>query len=119
LHPDSGYGAFQAGSAPVTELVGLQAPPVPASFYCNVAATVSPNPCRTSAEFRFAAQPDRPYRLNVYRLDGSLVQEFSGTTRTGVTSVAWQRTAGVARGVYAYRVDVAGAAATGKFVVTD
>ncbi len=119
FHPDSGYGAFQAGSVNVVELVGIETPSVPASFYNNVAAGVSPNPCRSAAEFRFVAQPDRPYRLTVYRLDGSVVQEFTGQTRTGVTSVRWQRGPAVPCGVYAFRVDVAGATATGRLVIAD
>ncbi len=119
FHPDSGYGAFQAGSANVLEFVGLQEPSVPALFYNNVAAQVSPSPCRKTAQFRFAARPGRPYHLNLYRLDGSLLEEFSGLSDAGITTVTWQRGVGLARGVYAYRVEVAGAVATGKFIVAD
>jgi len=117
MHPDSGYGGYQAGTAPVLSFVGTEEPIVPASFYNNVAATVSPNPCPGRAEFRFIAQPGRKYDLLVYRLDGTVVDEFHGTTVSGTTTVRWNRD--LARGVYGYRLDAGGAVAGGKLVVAD
>jgi hypothetical protein len=119
IHPDVGYGGFQAGEAPVLELTGLAEPRVPAGFYQNVAAEVTPNPCRDKAVFRFVAPAGQSYRLGVYSLDGSLVREFEGVSRAGETSLDWQRDGSVARGVYGWRLACGGAVTSGKLVVTD
>jgi hypothetical protein len=123
MHPDSGYGAFQGGSAPVLSFVGVQEPSVPASFYRNVTVKATPNPCRATARFNFTGEPDLTYRLGIYALDGALVREYDGTTRSGANTLIWDRTGAggreVARGVYGYRLSVTGASATGKLVVTD
>ena len=54
-----------------------------------------------------AGWPD--LRIGVYALDGTLVQEFTGTSRSGETSVSWQRDETIARGVYAWRLACGGA----------
>lgn len=119
MHPDSGYGGIQAGQIPVLSLTGVTEPRVPESFYENVSARVTPNPAQGNATFRFTAPAGRTYRLGVYALDGTLVREFAGMSRSGETSVNWQRDETVARGVYAWRLACGGAVASGKLVVTD
>lgn len=119
IHPDVGYGGLQAGQAPVLELTGLEEPRVPERFYQNVAAEVTPNPCRDKAVFRFVAPAGQGYKLGVYGLDGSLVREFEGVSRSGETSVDWLRDGSVARGVYGWRLACGTAVSTGKLVVTD
>jgi hypothetical protein len=119
VHPDVGYGGFQAGRSRVAQLTGLAEPRVPESFYQNVSARVTPNPMRTAAQFRFVAPAGQTYRLGVYALDGSLVREFAGTALAGETGVNWLRDNSVARGVYAWRLACGSAVASGKLVVTD
>ena len=116
LHPTTGTAGSRPGEV-AGPLTGLEEPRVPASCYQNVSARVNPNPGR--AHFRFVAPAPEGYRLGIYALDGTLVQEFTGTNRSGETSVNWQRDGSVARGVYAWRLACGGAVASGKLVVTD
>ncbi len=119
VHPNNGYGGFQAGQRPVLALTGVAEPRVPESHFRNVRAEATPNPCRDNATFRFHAPAGQSYKLGVYALDGSLVQELAGTSRAGETSVNWRRGGSVARGVYGWRLECGGAATSGKLVVTD
>lgn len=91
----------------------------PAGMVRGLTATAGPNPVREQAWFRFSAPAAAQYRLGVYALDGTLVQEFTGSAQAGDNSVSWLRDGSVARGVYAWRLTCGAETVSGKLVVTD
>ncbi|MFO7650693.1 MAG: Omp28-related outer membrane protein [bacterium] len=117
VQPDSSRPIYQAATARLLSMVGVSEGR--SAVVRGVRASVTPNPAQGSATFRFNAPAGQGYRLGVYALDGTLVQEFAGTSRSGETSVNWQRDGSVARGVYAWRLACGGTVASGKLVVTD
>jgi hypothetical protein len=94
-------GLGEAGRA-MPELLGLKA---------------VPNPCSGRTEFGFNVAPGTPYQLRAYALDGSLVLELHGTA--GGRTLVPCDLAGVAKGVYLFRLTAGNAAASGRLVVTD
>jgi hypothetical protein len=123
LQADSSKVTYQGGNANVSDFVGVaEYKPVP-SVYKHLAVQANPNPCRTSAEFRFQGLAGDNYTLGVYSLDGSLVRQLKGPAGSDVTRAVWDRTdaAGrfVPRGVYGYRLNIGGFSTSGKLVVAD
>jgi hypothetical protein len=80
----------------------------------DLRVSVSPNPCRTGCEFALSGAAANGARITVYTPDGRLVSSL----QTVANRVSWSR-AGVARGIYLYRVNAGTATAEGKLIVAD
>ena len=80
----------------------------------DLRVSVSPNPCRTGCEFTLSGAAARGAQITLYTPDGRLVSSL----QTAANRASWSR-AGVARGIYLYRVNAGTATAEGKLVVAD
>ena len=80
----------------------------------DLRVSVSPNPCRTGCEFALSGAAASGARITVYTPDGRLVSSL----QTTANRASWSR-AGVARGIYLYRVNAGTATAEGKLIVAD
>jgi hypothetical protein len=123
VQADSSKITLQSGTVNLTDFVGVaEYKPVP-SVYKHLAVQASPNPCRTSTQFRFEGMAGDRYTLGVYSLDGGLVRELAGVASSDLTCATWDRTDRngrlVPHGVYGYRLKVGGFSTSGKLVVAD
>jgi hypothetical protein len=112
VQPDSSLPCYQGSSGSVLSFAGVEESKLLAARDLRV--SVSPNPVRTWCEFAVSGAAAHGVRISVYAPDGRSV----GSIRTDANRVTWSR-AGVARGVYLYRVNAGTATAEGKLVVAD
>ena len=113
VQPDSSEPCYQGVAGNVLEFVpGVEESKLLASRDLRV--SVSPNPCRTGCEFTLSGAAARGAQITVYSPDGRLVSSLP----TAAKRASWSR-AGVARGIYLYRVNAGTATAEGKLVVAD
>jgi len=103
---------YQGLAASVLSFTGVEEPELLAARDLRV--SVSPNPCRTGCEFALSGAAAHGARISVYTADGRLVSSLDAAGNRAT----WKR-AGVARGIYFYRVNAGTATAEGKLVVTD
>ena len=103
---------YQGSSAKLLDFTGVEESKLLAARDLRV--SVSPNPCRTGCEFTLSGAAAHGARVTVYTPDGRLVSSL----QTATNRASWGR-AGVARGIYLYRVNAGTATAEGKLVVTD
>jgi len=103
---------YQGLASSVLSFVGVEEPRLFAGRDLRV--EVSPNPCRTGCEFALSGAAAGGARIAVYAPDGRLVSSFDAAGNRAT----WSR-AGIARGIYFYRVNAGEATAEGKLVVTD
>jgi hypothetical protein len=103
---------YQGLVSSVLSFVGVEEPQLPACRDLRV--SVSPNPLRTGCEFVLSGAAANGARIAVYAADGRLVSSLDAAG----SRATWNR-AGIARGIYLYRVKAGAATAEGKLVVTD
>jgi hypothetical protein len=113
VQPDSSLPCYQGLVGNVLDFVnGVEESKSPAVRDLRVSAT--PNPCRIGCQFVLSGAVAEGARITMYAADGRLVSSFPAAgSRT-----SWTR-AGLARGVYLYRVNAGTATAEGKLIVTD
>jgi hypothetical protein len=112
VQPDSSMPVYQGLVGKVLDFAGIEeSKPLAAR---DLRVQVSPNPVRTSCEFALSGAAAHGARVTVYTPDGRQVS----SVRTDGNRVSWSR-AGLARGVYLYRVNAGTATAEGKLVVVD
>ncbi len=75
-----------------------------------------PNPFNPSTKIDFALPVAGNYDLAIYNVNGQLVKSFTGTSEAGYVSVEWNA-AGMASGVYFYRLSAGSFTATKKMVL--
>jgi len=56
------------------------------------------------------------YNINIYDLTGRIVDRLDGLARTGQNSVLWSPGTDIASGLYLYRLEIGGAAATKRMI---
>jgi len=111
VQPDSTMPCYQGVQSFLLDFTAVEEPKTPSPS--RPAVSVSPNPCRTGCEFTLSGAVHGA-RITVYAPDGRLVSKAEGAGNR----VTWSR-AGLARGIYLYRVNAGTATAEGKLVVTD
>ena len=113
VQADSSMPCYQGLVANVLDFVpGVEEPRIPAVSELRV--SVSPNPCRSGCEFVLSGAAVSGAEIGLYATDGRQV----GSLQTSANRASWSR-AGLARGVYLYRVTAGTATTEGKLVVTD
>ncbi|MBM3331787.1 Omp28-related outer membrane protein [candidate division WOR-3 bacterium] len=113
VQPDSSMPCYQGLAANVLDFIpGVEESKLLAARDLRV--SVSPNPCRTGCEFTVSGAAARGAQIALYAPDGRRVSSL----QTTASRASWSR-AGVARGIYLYRVNAGTATAEGKLVVTD
>ena len=103
---------YQGSVSSVLSFVGVDESKLIAARDLRV--QVGPNPCRAGCEFTLSGAAAHGARVTVYAPDG---RQVAGIAARG-NRASWNR-AGVAPGVYLYRVNAGTATAEGKLVVTD
>jgi len=113
VQPDSSLPCYQGLTGNVLDFVpGVEESELLAARDLRV--SVSPNPCRTGCEFALSGAAAHGARITVYTPDGRLVSSLEAVGNRAT----WNR-AGIARGIYIYRVNAGTATTQGKLVVTD
>jgi outer membrane protein assembly factor BamB len=78
-----------------------------------------PNPFNAQTTIKFNLREAGLYDLAIYDITGKLVKQISGSGDAGQNSIIWNASSdnSVASGIYFYRLDVGGHAATGKITL--
>ena len=112
VQPDSSMPCYQGLVGNVLAFAGVEESKLLAARGFRV--QVSPNPVRSSCEFAFSGAAVNGVQITIYTPDGRPVSHV----QTDAARASWNR-AGLARGVYLYRVHAGAATAEGKLVVAD
>lgn len=112
VQPDSSMPCYQGLVGDVLAFAGVQEPKLLAARHLRI--QVSPNPVRSICEFAVSGAGANGAQITVYTPDGRPVSRL----QTDANRASWNR-AGLARGVYLYRVHAGAATAEGKLVVAD
>jgi len=110
---DSSYPAYQGAQVAVLDLVGVQEPKTADHSYPQV--RVIPTPASSRPVFIISTANNRPFRLVIHTVDGSVVSELSGVVNHNSRITLPIR---LVPGIYLYRLLIDNAIQTGKLTVT-
>ena len=120
ISTDGGSTYAVAGDTWQTDESGQSAAPAAPAAPLTLLGNV-PNPFNPLTEIRFEARTAASGRLQVYDVAGRCVLARPVAVSAGLNRVRWDGRDGAGRGqpagVYLYRIDVAGARATGRMVL--
>jgi hypothetical protein len=110
---------IQAGIQKVTDLPSsVEETPAPEP---RSTVTLSPNPCRDKAQFRFQVPKGSEYRIRIFDITGRQVRLLSGASRSDIETVNWNcrddQDKAVGSGAYLYRFESQSLNTSGKIVV--